>query len=196
MTHSKIQQIENKYSSCAACSLGDKRRERKAPTCLGRGSLNPDLLVVIPAPIFDESGPPTPYDPESEEGKLFKQITDKIGIDRQKMYVIPAVACAPPKGERVTVKMTEACRPFLKEMLLHLNPKAVLLLGPEAMYAWTGQNVSKLMLGSVEADKERKVIWTYDFGRYLEAKKNDPDGASLMAKTLFEHWTEIADYLK
>jgi len=189
----KLAEITTKWQGCEKCELYKTRGEDKV--CIGKGSANPELLVVIPKPIFNTPDAPTPYEPGSAEHEMFKQITDKLKIDRQKIFMTTSVGCQPAKGDHISPKHTIACRPRIKDICLALNPKAVMLLGPESMFSWTGTNVAEKKMGLVEEDSQRKVIWTWDFSRYITLKSNNQEQASKMAKELFQHWKQISELL-
>lgn len=191
-----INKHKKNWEECSQCTLGKARRDRNELMCLGKGALPADLLVVVPRPLFQNPQAPTPYEVDSEEHKMMTQICQKVGIDRQKMHVTSTVVCQPEKDQVVNIDHVIACRSRLKELTAMVNPKAVMLMGPEAMFAWTNENIGILEKGPVELDEVRSTMWTHDFTRYLNLKQDDPAKAAEQAKELFSHWQWIADKMK
>jgi len=187
MSHQQIVDIKEEWSDCTKCNLHETRGEHHV--CLGRGSVPCTLLVVIPSPRFNTPECPTPYEAASPEMSMMNAIADKVGIDTQRMHITNAVSCIMPEGHYASKVNLEACRPKLVQLTQVLKPKAVMLLGPEALYSWFGDTVETSKRGLVDNDVHRHVMFSYDFTRYLEAKKHGKERD--MAKEIFEHWEII-----
>lgn len=191
MTYTDIAQVQAEWEACAECQLGV---EHTGPRCIGQGATTPKLLVVTPSPIFTGELP-APYGSGTKEGELYKKITDKLGIDRQTAYMTPAVACKVGKL-RASPDHVGTCRARITQLTELLNPQAVILLGPEAMFSWCGQDISKMDMGEQEQASGRYCVWTHDFARYLAQVSSQDERAQATADEMFQHWGLIANQLK
>jgi uracil-DNA glycosylase family 4 len=195
MSHQDITDLITKYSACKKCNLKDARDQNNEDIFIGQGALAADLLVVIPRPNFVDPQGPIAYEVDSDEYRMYKGITDKLGFDRQKIYITATVACQPDLGCKIAVSNVVACRPKMNDILNIVNPKAVMLMGPEALFSWTGEDIARSKFGRVESDKERICYWSHDFSRYLEKKtKNQADGEKI-ANEIFKHWQELKELI-
>lgn len=195
MSYQDVTNLITKYSACEKCDLKGARDTNGEGIFIGQGAIAADLLVVIPRPNFVDPEGPIAYEIDSPEHKMYKGITDKLGFDRQKIYMTTTVACQPDLGCRISVSNVEACRPKIIDVLNIVNPKVVMLLGPEALFSWTGENVGKASFGRVKLDTERICYWSHDFSRYLEKKsKNQAEGEKI-ASEIFKHWQELKELM-
>lgn len=195
MSYQDITDLITKYSACDKCDLKEARDTNGEDIFIGQGSLSADLLVVIPRPNFVDPQGPIAYEIDSAEHQMYKGITDKLGFDRQKIYMTSTVSCQPDLGCKIGVANVTACRSKINDILRVIDPKVVMLLGPEALFSWTGENVANASFGRVELDKERACYWSHDFSRYLEKKaKNQAEGEKI-ANEIFKHWQELKELL-
>ena len=191
MSYQEYIEIKEDWSKCEKCALGKERIDRGEEVCMGKGSFPCDLLIVIPFPKYSTVDAPTPYEVGTPELGMLNKILEKVGIDRQKVFITSTVACKPGEG-MVHPPLVDACRPRLVELTKMLNPKSVMLLGPEALYAWTGTNVKAKELGVVKEDTERKVFWSFDFANYIAHRESKKEGYEEKANKILEHWKIIA----
>lgn len=195
MSYKDISVLISEYSDCKKCDLHLARNANGEQIFIGQGSMPADLLLVLPRPFFIDVDGPIAFEVTSEEFQMYKQITDKLEIDRQKIYITTTVACQPDEGCSITVSNVDSCRPKLSKVVNIINPKAVMLLGPESLYSWTGENISKSKMGIVPLDKERICYWSHDFSRYVKTKGTDPAKSETMAREIFSHWKELKELM-
>ena len=193
MSYQKIAEIRTKWTGCKRCVLGEK--SESGEVCIGMGSVPADILIVVPAPSFKENETLSPMMPGTPEAEMFKMITDKVGIDRQKVYITSSVGCSQEEDVHVGIHSVIQCRSRLVDIVQLINPKVVVLLGPEAMFSWTGDNIQKEEMGLVDKDEHRTCFWTHDFSRYIKLKETDPSKAQLVAQEIFDDWRMISDVL-
>lgn len=195
MSYKNISQLIQEYSTCKDCNLHLARDKNEDAIFIGQGSTTAELLVVVPRPIFIEPNGPIAFEITSEEFQMYKKITDKLQFDRQKIYITTTVACQPKDGHSISMSNVDACRSRINKLVEIINPKAVMLLGPESLYSWTGENISKSKMGIVPLDKERVCYWSHDFSRYIKTKSSDRLKSETMAKEIFSHWKELKELI-
>ena len=93
MSHQDITDLITKYSACKKCNLKDARDQNNEDIFIGQGALAADLLVVIPRPNFVDPQGPIAYEVDSDEYRMYKGITDKLGFDRQDIWDKEALNC-------------------------------------------------------------------------------------------------------
>jgi len=120
--------------NCAACNL---HVECRTPCMSGTGNPNAKLMLIGESPGFHEDLDGKPF--VGESGKLLDFILNKLGINRDDLYITNIIKCHPnknelPKGEELKA-VVEACMKHLRLELSQVHPKVVVLLGGTAT-AW------------------------------------------------------------
>jgi uracil-DNA glycosylase family 4 len=185
--YTKIKELKDKWDGCTLCNLSNDRTNPNV--LIGQGPLPCSLLIIIPEPLYPSEDLPQPWGIETEEYKMYTAITERIGIDKQRVFITSTVGCKTPLA--VDPSHVNSCRSRIVDLVTLLDPDVVALLGPEAMFSWTGANLKGKEEGIVTEDSNRKVIWTTDFSRYLSLKKQNDPKTTLIAEKIFKDWQWI-----
>lgn len=130
-----LKQHKRKWNSCTLCPLGAKATHH----VLYRGDIPATFLFIgeSPGPVEDQVGEPF----LGPAGKVFKQLLLDVGLDSD-YCVTNILACFPFKPDDPTTfrapKKEEAtiCCDRVRELVLLVKPKVVILLGDVAKKYW------------------------------------------------------------
>lgn len=97
----------------------------------GTGPCPSDVMIVGEAPGFNEDQQGRPF--VGAAGKLLDKLLERIGLDRESVYITNVLKCRPPGNRDPEPDEAQACLPYLREQYRLLKPKAVLILGRHAL---------------------------------------------------------------
>lgn len=124
-----LKELEQKCKNCASCELHKTRNN----IVFADGNPETASIVLIgeaPGAKEDEKGLPF----VGRAGELLNDYLNEAGISREKdLYILNIVKCRPPENRVPTKEEKAACRHFLTEQILTINPKLILLCGSTAM---------------------------------------------------------------
>lgn len=180
-----IEQLYSRMGSCNLCDLATTREEvvMSHPLSLKKDSL--EYMIIGEAPGVQEEENVTPFYHEAPAGSVLHKVLAAAKIDN--FYFTNAVLCRPPgtgntQNGKPKDEHIKACNFRLKNELILLNPKKVILLGERAYYAYTGQEPPGGVtpnLGLVDNTLgKRKVYLFYHpsyIARQLDLHKSDPE---------------------
>ena len=82
---------------------------------------------------------------------------EEAGVSRQDVYITNVVKCRPP-GNRVPMHAERmACRKYLDEEIVNVNPKMILIMGKTALLSFTEPN--KHHRHAEPYEHEGRTIW-------------------------------------
>ena len=113
-------------NNCTDCDLCIKRKI----IVRGNGNPNADIMIMGEAPAYHEDTKGQPF--VGKAGKLLNHTLDKCGFTRDDVYTTNVVKCRPPKNRQPTMIELAACAKYLKQELINVKPKILLLLGATA----------------------------------------------------------------
>jgi len=143
-----LEELKKKINSIENCNLKDNSQN----LVLGDGDFNSPIMLIGEAPGIDEDKSNTTF--KGEVGKLLNKMLLAIEIKRQNIYSSYAINFRPPEDRKPTSQEIKRYSVFLKEHIVIINPKIIILMGSSAMEALTGIN-SKI---SSERGKWKEVI--------------------------------------
>lgn len=120
----------------------------------GSGEFPCDVMIITDAPTVYEI---TELKPGATNKWLVRELSN-IGIDFNRVYFTYAVKCHAPKRTKAQVK---ACRRHLLAEIARVNPKYVLTLGGDALYAITGKSAVTKLRGEILNVEGVQVLPTY-----------------------------------
>ena len=127
-------------ASCQACDLWKSGTQ----TVFGAGAPQTQIMLVGEQPGDREDVVGQPF--VGPAGQLLDQVLEKVGIDRQSIYVTNVIKHFKwiPKGKRrfhqtPNVQEITACRPWLDSEISLLKPRVVVCLGATAAQALLGK---------------------------------------------------------
>lgn len=102
------------------------------------GNPNADLMFIGEGPGADEDEQGIPF--VGRAGKLMNQALKGIGIDRNDIYIANIVKCRPPGNRNPEKEEALACLDYLRNQVLVIKPKIIVLLGNVALKNILGEN--------------------------------------------------------
>lgn len=123
---------------CAECPFANTKRPQDR-TVGGDGPAKPVGVVFTDTPSRDDARGGVPL--QGLVGEEFDKTLEQAGLDRERLYLVPATAC--PRPEKVPESRTpaavKACKPWRDAVLQKLDPSLPrLILGQFAYLAATG----------------------------------------------------------
>ena len=109
-------------------------------------------------------------------GKLMNMAFEGIGIKREEVYIANIVKCRPPSNRNPEKDEAEACMDYLRNQVLLVKPKIIVLLGSVALKNILGQEYGITSArGKWVQKKEIKYMPTWHPAALLrdESKKID-----------------------
>lgn len=147
-----IEKLNQEIKECKKCPLSNSR---KNPVC-GHGNINAKLMFIGEAPGVDEDLQGIPF--VGEAGKLLTRLIEKMGFNRQDVYITNAVKCHPPTNREPFESEIEICFDYLKREIEIVSPKVIMTLGKVATYALMEM---KRKLKEVQISKIRGKVFFY-----------------------------------
>ena len=143
-----LDELKKVTMNCRKCKLCNTRQN----VVFGIGNINTDLMFIGEGPGGDEDRLGEPF--VGKAGQLMDKAFDVVGIKREDVYIANIVKCRPPHNRDPEEDEINACMDYLRNQVMIIKPKIVVLLGRIAL-----QNI----LG-----KEYKI--TVSRGKWVEKK--------------------------
>ena len=102
------------------------------------GNPNADIMFIGEGPGADEDDQGIPF--VGKAGKLMDQAFKGLGIDRDEVYIANIVKCRPPNNRNPEKDEAIACLDYLRNQVLVVKPKIVVLLGSVALKNILGES--------------------------------------------------------
>ena len=130
----KLLDLKEKIYSIQNCNLAVNSKN----LIMGDGDINSHIMLIGEAPgeLEDESG----HSFQGEIGTLLKKMLLAIDIKIEKVYSAYSINFRIPEDRKPTSQEIKRYSIFLKEHILIINPKIIILMGSTAMEAVTGLN--------------------------------------------------------
>jgi uracil-DNA glycosylase len=141
-------ELEESIKGCKKCKLCVNRTN----IVFGTGDKTADVMLIGEGPGADEDKQGEPF--VGKAGQLMNKSFDGLNIKREKLYIANIVKCRPPSNRVPTDDEAEACLNYLRNQVILINPKIIVLMGSTAL---------KNILG-----KEHGI--TADRGKWVEKK--------------------------
>jgi uracil-DNA glycosylase family 4 len=121
-------------ADCRRCPLAEGRQR----VVVSRGNPAARLMVIGEGPGAQEDASGLPF--VGRAGQLLDQMLASVGLDSNRdAYICNVVKCRPPENRKPTPAEMAACRPWLEEQLLLIQPAVVLLAGATALEGALGE---------------------------------------------------------
>ena len=131
--------LREQINKCSLCSLCEGR----TLAVPGEGPIPSDIMFVGEAPGSNEDKQGIPF--VGQAGKLLDSLLEKIGMDRNKVYITNIVKCRPPNNRDPIPIEIESCRPYFDKQIKLVEPKVIVGLGRFALsYFLPGNSISKV----------------------------------------------------
>ena len=134
----KLDDLKKQISCCTKCKLAQTRTY----AIPGEGALDSTVMLVAQSPgkVEDERnkmfvGP---------SGKIFNELLEHAGIDRQEIYITNLIKCMLPNSRRPSQDEIKQCTWYLDKEIVMIQPKLIVPLGFHATrYIFTKYNIPR-----------------------------------------------------
>ena len=130
----RILELKKKINSIENCNL----RNNSKNLVMGDGDLNSPLMLIGEAPGEIEDLEAKTFC--GDVGTLLNKMLMAIKIKREEVYSAYSINFRPPNDRKPTSQEIKKYSVFLKEHILIIDPKVLILMGTTAMEAVTGLN--------------------------------------------------------
>lgn len=121
------EELEESIKNCNKCKLCSGRSN----IVFGTGNKNADIMFIGEGPGADEDKLGEPF--VGKAGQLMNKAFDGIGIKRENVYIANIVKCRPPQNRVPEKDEALACMDYLRNQVLLVKPKIIVLLGSTAL---------------------------------------------------------------
>ena len=122
-----LNELAEEVKKCNKCSLCTNRKN----VVFGFGNPNADIMFIGEGPGADEDEQGIPF--VGKAGKLMNQAFKGLGIARDDVYIANIVKCRPPNNRTPLKEEANACLDYLRNQVILINPKIIVLLGSTAL---------------------------------------------------------------
>lgn len=121
------EELEQSIVDCKKCKLCQGRNH----IVFAEGNKEADVMVIGEGPGADEDREGIPF--VGKAGQLMNKAFDALKIDRSKLYIANVVKCRPPKNRVPEEDEAIACLDYLRNQVMLVKPKIIVLLGSTAL---------------------------------------------------------------
>ena len=149
--YENLEDLENSIKGCNKCKLCNSRNN----IVFGIGNKNAKIMFIGEGPGADEDAQGIPF--VGKAGKLMNKAFEGIGLKRDDVYIANIVKCRPPQNRNPEKDEVEACINYLRNQVMIVKPKIIVLLGSVALKNILGEeySITKIRGNWIE----RKGIW-------------------------------------
>lgn len=145
------EELEQSIINCNKCKLCQNRIN----IVFGEGNKNAKVMMIGEGPGADEDKGGIPF--VGKAGQLMNKALIGLGIDREELYIANIVKCRPPSNRVPEQEEAEACLNYLRNQVILVKPKIIVLLGSTALKNILGKEYS--ITASRGKWIEKKGIW-------------------------------------
>lgn len=121
------EELEESIKDCNKCKLCKGRKN----IVFGTGNKEADLMLIGEGPGADEDIQGIPF--VGKAGQLMNKAFIGLGIKREEVYIANIVKCRPPNNRDPEKDETIACINYLRNQVILVKPKVIVLLGRIAL---------------------------------------------------------------
>lgn len=121
------EELEQSIINCKKCKLCQNRTN----IVFGTGNKNAKVMFIGEGPGADEDKQGMPF--VGKAGKLMNEAFKGLGIEREQVYIANIVKCRPPQNRVPEQDEAEACLNYLRNQVILVKPKIIVLLGSTAL---------------------------------------------------------------
>lgn len=130
------EELEQSIVDCKKCKLCQNRNN----IVFGTGNKNAKIMFIGEGPGADEDRLGEPF--VGKAGQLMNKAFQALEIDRNEVYIANIVKCRPPSNRVPEADEAKACLDYLKNQVILVKPKIIVLLGSTALKNILGQEYS------------------------------------------------------
>ena len=125
--------LEQSIENCSRCKLCKTRLN----IVFGTGKKDAEIMLIGEGPGADEDVQGEPF--VGKAGKLMNMAFQMLGINRENLYIANIVKCRPPQNRNPLEDEAKACLDYLRNQVILVKPKIIVLLGSVALKNILGQ---------------------------------------------------------
>ena len=130
------EELEKSIENCNKCKLCSNRTN----IVFGYGNKDADVMFIGEGPGADEDLQGIPF--VGKAGKLMDMAFEGVGIKRDEVYIANIVKCRPPLNRVPEQDEAESCLNYLRNQVILVKPKIIVLLGSTALKNILGNELS------------------------------------------------------
>lgn len=130
------EELEQSINGCNKCKLYSGRKN----IVFGTGNKNADVMFIGEGPGADEDIQGEPF--VGKAGRLMNKAFEALEIQREDVYIANIVKCRPPQNRNPEKDEAEACMDYLRNQVMLVKPKIIILLGSVALKNILGDEYS------------------------------------------------------
>lgn len=134
--YNSFNELEAAIVGCNKCKLCNNRNN----IVFGCGKKDSDLMFIGEGPGADEDIQGIPF--VGKAGKLMNAAFEALEINRDEVYIANVVKCRPPNNRNPEKDEQIACLDYLRNQVILVKPKIIVLLGSVALKAILGEEYS------------------------------------------------------
>ena len=131
----QLENLKNKISLIDNCDLKNNAKKM----VFSDGNINSQIMIVGEGPGEKEDEIGKPF--VGDAGNLLNKMLSAININRESVYITNVVNFRPPNNRKPTSAEINRYSTFLREHILIVNPKILIIMGSTAMEALVGNNI-------------------------------------------------------
>ena len=131
--YDNLEELKNDTLNCKKCKLCNTRLN----VVFGVGNEKTKIMFIGEGPGGDEDRLGEPF--VGKAGQLMNKAFDVIGIKREEVYIANIVKCRPPSNRDPEPDEITACMDYLRNQVMIIKPKIIVLLGRIALQNILGQ---------------------------------------------------------
>lgn len=116
-------ELEELTQGCKGCTLFEGRMN----VVFGDGSPDAGVLIIGEAPGKNEDLQGRPF--VGAAGQLLNQMLERIGLEREDIYIANILKCRPPRNRDPLPAEIEACTPWLRAQIKAVHPTILVTMG-------------------------------------------------------------------
>lgn len=121
------EELEKSIIGCNKCKLCNTRND----IVFGEGNKQAKIMFIGEGPGADEDMQGFPF--VGKAGQLMNKAFEGLGIKREDVYITNIVKCRPPQNRIPDKAEAEACMNYLRNQVMLIKPKIIVLLGNTAL---------------------------------------------------------------
>lgn len=130
------EELEKSIVNCNKCKLCTNRTN----IVFGVGNKEADIMMIGEGPGADEDREGEPF--VGKAGQLMNKALIGLGIKREELYIANIVKCRPPSNRVPEEDEANACLNYLRNQVILVKPKIIVLLGSTALKNILGKEYS------------------------------------------------------
>lgn len=130
------EELEQSIVNCNKCKLCTNRTN----IVFGVGNKEADIMMIGEGPGADEDRKGEPF--VGKAGQLMNKALTGLGLKREELYIANIVKCRPPSNRVPEQDEAEACLNYLRNQVILVKPKIIVLLGSTALKNILGKEYS------------------------------------------------------